>query len=55
MDLNILLKKYLNDGYGYSDARSKVCQDVILFKISKSPYGYISSKSSADIMSAIPS
>lgn len=38
MDLSSLLKKYLNDGYDYADARSKVCQDVILLKISKSPF-----------------
>lgn len=38
MNLNSLLKKYLNDGYEYADAKSKVCQDVILFKISKSPF-----------------
>ncbi len=38
MNLEELIDKYLNIGYEYTDAVSNVCQDIILLKISKSPY-----------------
>jgi len=38
MKLKDLIQEYLNMGYEYADVRSKVCQDIILLKISKSPY-----------------
>ncbi len=38
INLNNLIKEYLKKGYEYPDARSKVCQDIILSKISKSPF-----------------
>lgn len=33
-----MITKYQNKGYSYDDAKSKVCQDILLSKISKSPY-----------------
>ena len=36
MNLNTLFNKYLNDGYSRAFAISRVCQDVILFKINNS-------------------
>lgn len=36
MDLNALLNNYLNNGYSRAFATARVCQDVILSKISKS-------------------
>lgn len=38
MNLETLIKEYQNLGYEYADAISNVCQDIILLKISKSPY-----------------
>lgn len=38
MNLEDLITQYQNKGYSYDDARSKVCQDILLSKISKSPY-----------------
>lgn len=38
MNLGELIIQYQNRGYSYDDASSKVCQDILLFKISKSPY-----------------
>lgn len=38
MNLEDLIIQYQNEGYSYDDARSKVCQDIILSKISRSPY-----------------
>lgn len=38
MDLEDLIIEYQNKGYSYGDASSKVCQDILLSKISKSPY-----------------
>ncbi len=38
MNLDLLIKEYQNNGYKYIDASSKVCQDVILSKISKSTF-----------------
>ena len=35
MNLEELTLEYINTGYDYTDASSKVCQDIILFKISK--------------------
>ena len=36
MDLKGSVKKYVNDGYNFNDARNKVSQDIILLKIYKS-------------------
>lgn len=36
MDLIKLRQKYINDGYDLLDASAKVCQDIILIKISQS-------------------
>lgn len=38
MNLEDLITQYQSKGYSYEDARSKVCQDILLIKISKSPY-----------------
>lgn len=38
MNLDSLVKEYQSIGYKYVDASSKVCQDIILSKISKSPF-----------------
>lgn len=38
MNLEELVKKYINEGYKTNDAEAKVCQDIILIKISKSPF-----------------
>jgi len=38
MKLEPLVKKYQSLGYEYADAMSNVSQDIILLKISKSPY-----------------
>lgn len=38
MNLERLIDKYMKHGYDYEDAISKVCQDIILLKISKSRY-----------------
>lgn len=38
MDLNELIEQYIKIGYNKNDAVSKVAQDVILFKISKSDF-----------------
>lgn len=40
MNLNELVKRYIDEGYEISDAQSKVCQDLILYKISKSKYAH---------------
>ena len=36
MNINNLVNKYLSLGYEIADAQSKVCQDLILYKIGKS-------------------
>lgn len=38
LNLDTLIKEYQSSGYKYVDASSKVCQDIILLKISKSPF-----------------
>ena len=38
MNLGELVKSYINIGYKMIDAEAKVCQDIILIKISKSPF-----------------
>jgi len=38
MNINELIDKYLNEGYEYDDATAKVCQDIILLKISNSKF-----------------
>lgn len=38
MNLNELVNNYLSLGYEIADAESKVCQDLILYKIGKSKY-----------------
>lgn len=38
MNLTDLVKNYINIGYKINDAEAKVCQDIILIKISKSPF-----------------
>ncbi len=38
MDLEKLIGEYIDTGYDYTDASSKVCQDIILFKISNSNF-----------------
>ena len=38
MNLEELIHEYINTGYDYTDASSKVCQDIILFKISNSSF-----------------
>ena len=38
MNLNELVNSYLKQGYELADAGSKVCQDLILYKIGKSRY-----------------
>jgi len=38
MKLTELVKKYINNGYKINDAEAKVCQNIILIKISKSPF-----------------
>lgn len=38
MNLNELVNSYLKQGYELADADSKVCQDLILYKIGKSRY-----------------
>lgn len=40
MNLNDLVNNYLSLGYEIADAQSKVCQDLILYKIGKSKYSY---------------
>lgn len=40
MNLNDLVNKYLLLGYEIADAQSKVCQDLILYKIGKSKYAH---------------
>lgn len=40
MNLNDLVNNYLLAGYEIADAHSKVCQDLILFKIGKSKYAH---------------
>ncbi len=40
MNLNELVNNYLASGYELVDAQSKVCQDLILYKIGKSKYAY---------------
>lgn len=37
INLNQLIRKEINNGYGEADARAKVCQDIILKAISNSP------------------
>ena len=39
MNLNDLVNKYLLLGYEIVDAQSKVCQDLILYKIGKIQFG----------------
>lgn len=36
MNLNELIQKYIENGYEEAEASSKVCQDIILLKLSKS-------------------
>ena len=38
MNLEELINEYTNTGYDYTDASSKVCQDIILLKISNSNF-----------------
>lgn len=38
MNLEILIKYYQTNGYSYPDAVAKLCQDIVLYKISKSKY-----------------
>lgn len=38
MNLLTLIKNYVSVGYKIDDAEAKVCQDIILIKISKSPF-----------------
>lgn len=40
MNLNNLVNNYLSLGYEIADAESKVCQDLILYKIGKSKYAH---------------
>lgn len=40
MNLNDLVNNYLLLGYEVADAQSKVCQDLILYKIAKSKYAH---------------
>lgn len=40
MNLNDLVNNYLSLGYEIDDAQSKVCQDLILYKIGKSKYAH---------------
>lgn len=40
MNLNELVNNYLTLGYEVADAQSKVCQDLILYKIGKSKYAH---------------
>ena len=40
MNLNELVNNYLAQGYEIADAQSKVCQDLILYKIGKSKYAH---------------
>ena len=36
MDLKEMRQRYINEGYDFLDASAKVCQDILLAKISKS-------------------
>ena len=38
MNLEVMIKKYTEINYTYEDASSKVCQDILLLKISKSVF-----------------
>lgn len=38
MNLSTLIKNYIDIGYGINEANAKVCQDIILIKLSKSPF-----------------
>lgn len=38
MNINELVNNYISQGYEIGDAQSKVCQDIILYKIGKSKY-----------------
>ena len=38
MNLEELRKYYLDNGYSFANASSKICQDIILNKIAKSSY-----------------
>lgn len=40
MNLNELVNNYLTQGYELADAGSKVCQDLLLYKIGKSKYAH---------------
>ena len=40
MNLNELVNNYLTLGYELTDAQSKVCQDLVLYKIGKSRYAH---------------
>lgn len=40
MNINKLVNNYLEQGYELADAGSKVCQDLILYKIGKSKYAH---------------
>ena len=40
MNINELVNNYLLQGYEIADAQSKVCQDLILYKIGKSKYAH---------------
>lgn len=38
MNIEDEIEKYENVGYGYEEAEAKICQDIILSKISKSKF-----------------
>ena len=38
MNIEKLVKLYMNDGYSRQDAEAKVSEDIILIKISKSKF-----------------
>ena len=38
MNIEVIRQKYMKDGYTRANAIAKVCQDVILNEIAKSPY-----------------
>lgn len=38
MNIEIMIEEYTKTGYGYADASSKVCQDILLLKISNSSF-----------------
>lgn len=38
MNIQTLIDEYVNNGYNYDDASAKVCQDILLIKISNSKF-----------------